>query len=359
MVQSLIQLKITSAICSAFATGITCYRLWLRRDRYWWDDAGAFLSMIFLFLQVASVFMHVPDPRVLTHTDNIAAYYIMAATFYSIIWTARLAILYSVIRIDPNPRTRMYLHRIGIIFIVVLMVMIAQLFWVCEPMPEWKHELSPQCPLDHQVAICQLVTDVFSDLLLIAAPLRLIQQMSAVDSTRRRLMIIFSTSIVTTIVSLVHAAFIFEDAGIKVVIAAIVEDTFSLIVCSLPVVVTAIMRKAGKPEEETDYTKQSTFGWKAATRRTGTMGTTATTASDTAMDVTTVNLRDFTTNTAITNPTLSQIEQTRTRGDVTDVALPSLTRTRADAPPPKEQRSIVWITSEKLQRTGSNEDDPK
>ena len=73
------------------------------------------------------------------------------------------------------------------------------------------------------------------------APLRLIRHMSAVDSTRRRLMIIFSTSIVTTcvlgrpvpgrdhtnyvnsIVSLVHAAFIFTDAGIKVVIAAIVE----------------------------------------------------------------------------------------------------------------------------------------
>lgn len=126
--------------------------------------------------------------------------------------------------------------------------------------------------------------------------------------------------------------------------------------CSLPVVVTAVMRKVGKPEEETDYTKQSTFGWKAATRKSG---MTATTASDTAMDVTTVNLRDFTTNTVIANPTLSQIEQTRTTGDVTDVALPSLTRPLADAPRPKEQRSIVWITSEKLQRTESNEDDAK
>ncbi|GJE88828.1 hypothetical protein PsYK624_049150 [Phanerochaete sordida] len=357
MVQSLVQLKITSAICSAFAIVITSYRLWLRRDRYWWDDACAFLSMIFLFLQIVSVFMHVPDPRVLTHMDNIAAYYIMAATFYCIIWTARLAILYSVIRIDPNPRTRMYLHRVGIIFIVVLLVMIAQLFWVCEPMPEWKHKASPQCPLDKQVAICQLVTDVLSDLLLIAAPLRLIQKMSAVDGTRSRLMIIFSTSIVTTIVSLVHAAFIFKDAGIKVVIAAIVEDTFSLIVCNLPVVVTAFLRRTGRADEDSDATTRSTFGWKAASRRT--TATTATTASDTAMDVTTVNLRDFTTNTAITNPTLSQIEQMRAGGDVADVALPSFPRPLSGAPPPKEQRSIVWLTSEKLQRSESRDDDAK
>lgn len=353
MVQALVQLKLTSAICSAFAIAITSYRLWRRRDRYWWDDACAFLSMIFLLLQIAAVFMHVPNPRVLTFMDNVAAYYIMAATFYSIIWTARLAILYSVIRIDPNPRTRRYLHRVAVIFIVVLLVMIAQLFWVCEPMPEWKYKASPQCPLDKQVAICQLVTDILSDLLLIAAPLRLIHQMSAVDGTRRRLMIIFSTSIVTTIVSLVHAALIFKDAGIKVVIAAIVEDTFSLIVCNLPVVVTAILRRTGRPDEDTDHTSQSTFGWKAASRK-----TTATTASDTAMDVTTVNLRDFTTNTVITNPTLSQIEQTRTAGGVADVALPTFPRAHADVPP-KEQRSIVWLTSEKLQRSPSAEDDAK
>ncbi|KIP09640.1 hypothetical protein PHLGIDRAFT_34292, partial [Phlebiopsis gigantea 11061_1 CR5-6] len=223
MVHTLVQLKITSAVCSFFAIALTCLRLYLRRDRYWWDDACAFLSTVFLLLQVAAVFMHLQDPRVLTHLDNIAAYYIMAASFYAIIWTARLAILYSVIRIDPNPKTRLILHRVGVVFIVVLGVMIAQLFWVCEPLPNWKNAVSPQCPLDKQVAICQLVTDILADLLLIAAPLRLIWGMSAEDGTRKRLMVIFSTSLVTTIVSLVHAALILSDAGAKVVIAALVE----------------------------------------------------------------------------------------------------------------------------------------
>ncbi|EIW78684.1 hypothetical protein CONPUDRAFT_31182, partial [Coniophora puteana RWD-64-598 SS2] len=248
---------VTSGICSAFAIVITCIRLYMRRDRFWWDDACAFLSMIFLFVQIVSVFMHVPNPRVLSHMDNIAAYYLMAATFYAIIWTARLAILYSVIRIDPDPRTRRILHRIAIIFIVILLIMIAQVLWVCEPMHDWKNAASPQCPLNKQVAICQLVTDILSDGLLIYAPLRLIWGMDAIDGTRRRLMIIFSTCIVTTIVSLVHAAFILTDGGIRVVIAAIVEDTFSLIVCNIPVVVTAIMRKYGKNEEESDHARQS------------------------------------------------------------------------------------------------------
>ncbi|PSR76750.1 hypothetical protein PHLCEN_2v8235 [Hermanssonia centrifuga] len=282
----------------------------------------------------------------------------MASTFYAVIWTARLAILYSVIRIDPNPTTRKHLHRVAALFILVLLIMIAQLFWVCEPLkdPMWKLETSPQCPLDNQVAICQLVTDVLADILLIVAPLRLIRHMSAHDGTRRRLMIIFSTSIVTTIVSLVHATFIFTDAGIKVVIAALVEDTFSLIVCNLPVVVTYGFRQLGQPEEETDHTNQSTFGWKAATRR-----TTQTMNSDTAMDVTTVNLKDFSTSTMIANPTLTQIERyggdagTRTV-DWPAAAVPDGLE-GVERGGVKQQKSIVWITTEKLRRPDSRDDD--
>ena len=86
---------------------------------------------------------------------------------------------------------------------------------VCEPLAHWKDAVSPQCPLDKQVAICQLVSacsvcpparplltnppaDILADILLIIAPLRLIWGMSSEDGTRKRLMVIFSTSIVTT-----------------------------------------------------------------------------------------------------------------------------------------------------------------
>ncbi|KAI0338971.1 hypothetical protein BDW22DRAFT_662378 [Trametopsis cervina] len=325
-VDPLIQLKVTSAVCSFFALASTAFRCYLRRERYWWDDACAFFSSLLLLVQIVAVFMHVPHPADLSHTDNIAAYYIMAASFYAIIWTARLSILYSVIRIDPNPYTRTHLHRVGMLFILVLLVMTAQLFWVCEPLATWKKALSPQCPLDKQVAICQLVTDILADLLLIAAPLRLIRGMSAQDGTRRRLMIIFSTSIVTTIVSLVHAALILTDGGTKVVVAALVEDTFSLIVSNLPVVVTFVLRKhhfaddapSASSSSDAGQTGTSTFGWRVASRKTGMsstegstgmwttgmsmglgvgVGTTGTVESDTARDVTTVNLRDFSTST--------------------------------------------------------------
>jgi hypothetical protein len=69
------------------------------------------------------------------------------------------------------------------------------------------------------------IADVIADTLLILAPLKLLSGLTD-PVLRRRLVIIFSTCIVTTIVSLVHAALIILDGGVKVLIAAIVEVNF-------------------------------------------------------------------------------------------------------------------------------------
>ncbi|KAJ7910271.1 hypothetical protein B0H13DRAFT_2012698, partial [Mycena leptocephala] len=70
----------------------------------------------------------------------------------------------------------------------------------------------------------------------------------------------FSTCVVTTIVcltcpvqanihisqvSLVHAAFILRNCGMKILILAIVEDCLSLIVANIPVVITTTIDIVG------------------------------------------------------------------------------------------------------------------
>ncbi|KAG7443920.1 uncharacterized protein BT62DRAFT_988070 [Guyanagaster necrorhizus] len=237
----LVILKITCAVCSTVAIATTVHRLFIRRGRYWADDAWALVSMFALFLQIAAVFMHLPNPTVLSRSTRIAAYYLMAVTFYIIIWTARLSILFSMIRVDPSETRRRRLFCIAALFILVLAILIAQLFWVCEPELGWRDTRSPQCTLNKQVAISQLVSDVIADLILILAPLKLLAGLED-KCLRLRLMVIFSTCIVTTIVSLVHAAYILTFGEAKVVISAIVEDCVSLIVCNIPVVVTAAIR---------------------------------------------------------------------------------------------------------------------
>ena len=37
---------VTESVCGFVAICMTLLRLWLRRDRYWWDDAWAFFSLL-------------------------------------------------------------------------------------------------------------------------------------------------------------------------------------------------------------------------------------------------------------------------------------------------------------------------
>jgi hypothetical protein len=218
----LVQLKITSVTCSSVAIGTTIYRLYVRRLRFWYDDGFAFLSLLVLFVQICAVFIHGPDPSDVSHLTKVAAYYLIAVTFYTMIWSARLSILYSVIRIDPSEGRRKRLFYISILFMLVWLVLMAQLFWICEPEPNWRNQITPQCKLNKQVAICQVVSDVIADTILIIAPLKLLAGLSD-PGLRRRLIVIFSTCIITTVVSLVHAAYIIIGGGPKVLIAALVE----------------------------------------------------------------------------------------------------------------------------------------
>ena len=132
---------------------------------------------------------------------------------------------------------------VAILFVIIFLVMEAQLFWVCIPKKGWQTLPNPQCSLGTQVGVLQLVSkcissqyipressrepstaDIISDILLIAFPLKLFQDLHE-KYLRRRLMIIFSTALATSIVSLPHAALILTNAGPKVLIAAVAEVT--------------------------------------------------------------------------------------------------------------------------------------
>ncbi|KAF7365536.1 hypothetical protein MVEN_00426800 [Mycena venus] len=238
---------VTSATCGFFALATTTYRLYIRytRGRIWADDLWALFALVALIIQIIAVFLHLPVPNNLSRTSRIAAYYLLATTFYAIIWGSRLSILFSIIRLNPSSAGRKQLSYIALAFFAVVIFLLAQLLWVCEPEPKWKDTPNPQCHLPLQVAICQLVTDILADSILLIAPVPLFRSLSD-KPLRRKLTLIFSTCVV----SLVHAAFILRNGGIKVLISAVVEDCLSLIVANIPVVVTAFVSIAGDTDDD-------------------------------------------------------------------------------------------------------------
>jgi len=247
-------IKIIDAVCLVVAVVFTAVRLVLRfqSGRVWWDDALALLSSLCSILTSTATGMHYGDPYAYTRVTRLAAYYLIAEGFYLTLWTARLSILFSIIRIVPEKTQKRFLYRTAIAFVVVLVFLLAQVFWVCERPhhTSWKNAPNPQCSLGLQVAVCQLVTDIISDVLLIFVPVRLLARTNLERGLKIRLLIIFSAAMLTTVVSLVHAAYLLEVRGIDAIVSALVEVSVCLIVCNLVVVVPAMYRAFGWRSEE-------------------------------------------------------------------------------------------------------------
>lgn len=67
------------------------------------------------------------------------------------------------------------------------------------------------------------IGDILADSILVIAPLRLLRHLDNNFPERRRLLFVFSSSIVTTITSLIHAYYILRVGGLIVVFTALIE----------------------------------------------------------------------------------------------------------------------------------------
>ncbi|KAJ8093758.1 hypothetical protein PM082_009618 [Marasmius tenuissimus] len=201
----------------------------------------------------------------------------MASSFYSVLWLGRLSLLFSIIRVHPleyrfgfgvKYSTKKVLYFVSGVFVVILVLLVCQLFWVCEPgnaVTRWKELEKANCILSKQVVIFQVVTDFLSDLILVFTPIRMIQTLST-RSLRRRLTWIFSTAIITTAVSIPHATFIIIEMRVEELISAYVEVCVGLVVCNFPVVFARLMRKWGDREVDVGRPKWMSISFASLSR---------------------------------------------------------------------------------------------
>ncbi|XP_006461758.1 hypothetical protein AGABI2DRAFT_178785 [Agaricus bisporus var. bisporus H97] len=235
--QKLFILRLTCGICAGVAILTTFIRFTVRivrKNRLWVDDAFTVVSASALVTQLAGVCL---DPA----RHGVVRGYLLSNMFYLAIWSSRLSILFSLIRITRNLRPTRMLYVFAVLFFLAWAFLTAQLFWICESQKGWKEKPIPQCTLGTVVAVCQIVSDVISDSILLITPIRTFMVITD-RKLRYRAMIIFGTCIVTTIVSLVHAAYLFQHLDTSILISAFVENSASLIVCNIPIMVTAVVK---------------------------------------------------------------------------------------------------------------------
>ncbi|KAJ3556567.1 hypothetical protein NP233_g11947 [Leucocoprinus birnbaumii] len=260
----LVQTRVACVTCSSVAVLSTFFRLYIRRKRLWIDDvsikvtaghpshtaaqAAALLAFLALVVQIVAVF---EDPRASANL-GVTRYYIIAVTFFSVLWSSRLSILFSIIRINPFPEHQLKLKLIAVIFAIIPLLLILQCLLICVPEPNWKTMLVPTCKLDDASAICQLIADILSDGVLLFIPTRLLMILSD-KNLRTRLILIFSTCVITSGVGLGHAIEIFKSIHNSRVYTAIIENNIALIVCNLPVILTSVIDLKEAPWEERHF----------------------------------------------------------------------------------------------------------
>ncbi|KAL1721797.1 hypothetical protein EV715DRAFT_271053 [Schizophyllum commune] len=182
------------------ATVITLCRLAIRvhDGLLCWDDFWASFSIASGALMLTGVLIITHPTASMSQLTVVTAYYLADTGFYACVWSSRFSILCTIKRITPAYDN--WLRAMATAFFAMWLFLTTQAIVHCEKHPEWK-TTTLQCPLGKSVAIAQLTTAIFTDLILCLTPARMIWYSDLPKPQRVRLIIVFSTCLLTTITS--------------------------------------------------------------------------------------------------------------------------------------------------------------
>lgn len=151
------------------------------------------------------------------------------------IWFARMSIVSSVFRIVPPCRSVMIA---SLSFVIMWLYIMAAKTVPCAMDRSWYHKFPVGCPISKWVALSEVicrpaassnsypahfspVADTLSNFVLIFLPLRLLWHVGLPSKQRTIIFLVFSTNILTSIVSVVHTIFLFHSPFISGITAEI------------------------------------------------------------------------------------------------------------------------------------------
>ncbi|KAF9645862.1 hypothetical protein BDM02DRAFT_3119545 [Thelephora ganbajun] len=235
-------LRTVAIILFIVTSFVTSYRCFARYSKKLWgpdDSVALFSTLSFIFWLIGSIILAEESS---SREERVRGAYILIVGFYTPVWGARISIVLTVVRITPWRLQRKILLWVAALFVVQYLILTVQAYWVCEiTYPGWKQIPGSICILPQAVPITQVVTTVISDAILVTTPLMIIKNVCT-RALRFRLFGIFSMSIATTMASLTHAVLVMVRPGVLEAIFGGVEAAVSVIVCSMSVIIPAILR---------------------------------------------------------------------------------------------------------------------
>ncbi|EGO21195.1 hypothetical protein SERLADRAFT_476072, partial [Serpula lacrymans var. lacrymans S7.9] len=236
--------RILVTVFHACAIMTTTFRLWyrVRKRRFWWDDGLAAIALLSLCISLVCVWI-ITDGQVSPSGESkmlhITADWGVVTTFTTCLWFARMSIMVSIVRLAPPALRIRYLALCSsVLFALMWVALLVQKLYLCGHNIDWYDSSTAQCRLASSVAILQVVTDVVSDALLVALPIRLLRNVNLPKNQRKLILSVFSSSVLITLVCVIHIIFVIKPAVSLQTITGQLEIALSLIICNLLVIVT-------------------------------------------------------------------------------------------------------------------------
>ncbi|KAH7911403.1 hypothetical protein BJ138DRAFT_1006685 [Hygrophoropsis aurantiaca] len=263
---SLTTLRAVVTSIHVLTISMTTWRLWYRftKRRCWWEDAWAAVALLADIVSLITIWF-TTDPPGMTPFPNqssegrIVAYWLMIICFTICLWAARLSILFSIIRLaTPGQRIRKIALWVAACFATMGLGLLVQKLYICGHDRSWYGDYAPlDCKLGTSVGACQIATDFISDLALVCMTIKLLREVNLPKQQRILILSIFSTSIIISLLSVVHVVFIIDIDKYLQVITAQVEIALSLVICNLLVVVTYLYGVFRREDLELDHRRRT------------------------------------------------------------------------------------------------------
>ncbi|KAE9408412.1 hypothetical protein BT96DRAFT_849516 [Gymnopus androsaceus JB14] len=249
----------------------TVARIWIRyrKQRLWWDDGWAFLTMLLSILMDVLIFVQGLDPLVpISPHIQVVNYWLILISFTVAVWCARISLMFSIIRLIPSFFTLRRISEWAAVFFSLLCLgILAPKVYICASDRSWYHMPIPRCKVglkNPNIAIGELITDVLADITLVVIPIRLLGHVNLTSDKRRMLFIIFGANLLTSAVSIIRVVFLMGPSFQYVISVILVEVEVgtALTVANLGVVMPFLYRLIGKRDGDIDskpYTHYPSF----------------------------------------------------------------------------------------------------
>jgi len=247
-----VDLRYLSASMHAVVVAVTSVRVFLRwrKHVWWWDDFSALFGAVMMSsIVLGSFLLHNGPPA----NDGGLAYYFLLTGYFVPLCSARLSVLFTIIRITPWQAHRRVLFGFACFFVFQCVFLIGQLLYLCEFVyTEWKTQDRTLCNHGDSLAATQIAFTLISDLWLVFSPFWILRNILVDSGLRSRILFIFSVSVVTMFSGLVHAIVSINHAGPLAAITGMVEVAVAQVVGSASVIIPVILRQFNRSDSSAD-----------------------------------------------------------------------------------------------------------